>query len=488
MNPKTTKLIAKTIAILLVVALVVTSFSFVFFWGATPLVVYASQEKEPDWNRELMFIKEFIMETKAGYKDDISYEDLINGAYEGIIDTLKDPYSVYYISDSDSQQFVESVSGEFYGVGVSLELIDGLCKVVAPISGGPAEKAGVLSGDAVTGVDGKDVSGMMLEEIVQLLRGEGGTKVTMTVTRGGKTLSFSLIREKIKLAAVSYELLPDNIGYIKITQFDSDVHQEFRNAKLKLIAAGAKSFIVDVRNNPGGYVNAAVDIAEQLMPAGPIVHFQHQGEIVETYSADGKGDLGVPVVLLVNEGSASASEILAAAWKDSGTATLVGMNTYGKGVAQQMLNTARGNKVKLSTFYFLSPGKNVIDVVGVAPHYTVRNYASVDVDRLDRLYEEYKKFAPMKEKSKPGPGATGLNVFGAQQRLSLLGYVTDISGTMDAKTVSAVKRFQQEQGLFPYGVLDYSTMAALDKAVLQYVSGATEGKDLQLEKAIEILN
>ncbi len=488
MNPKTTKVIAKTIAILLVVALVVTSFSFVFFWGATPLVVYASQEKEPDWNRELLLIKELIMETKVGYKDDIPYEDLINGAYEGIIDTLGDPYSVFYISDSESRDFVESVSGEFYGVGVSLEQVGGLCKVVAPISGGPAEDSGVLSGDVVTEVDGNDVSGMVLDEIVQRLRGEGGTKVTMTVLRGNKTLTFSLVREKIKLAAVSYELLPNDIGYIRISQFDSDVHLEFKNAKLKLRADGAESFIIDVRNNPGGYVGTAADIADQLMPAGPIMHFQHQGEISETLYASGIGNLEIPVVLLVNEGSASASEILAAAWKDSGTATLVGMNTYGKGVAQQMMNTTKGNQVKLSTHYFLSPEKKVIDKVGVAPHHTVRNYASLDVDRAEQLYEEYKKFAPMKEKNKPALGATGLNVFGAQQRLSLLGYETDVSGTMDGKTLSAVRGFQQEQGLFPYGILDYSTMAALDKAVLRYVSGAEEGKDLQLEKAIELLN
>lgn len=488
MNPKTTKAIAKTIAILLVVALVVTSFSFVFFWGAAPLVVYATQEKEPDWNEELLLIKELIMETKAGYKDDIPYEDLLNGAYEGIIDTLGDPYSVFYISDSESQEFVESVSGEFYGVGVSLEMMEGLCKVVAPIPDGPAEKAGILSGDVVTAVDGHDVSGKVLEEIVHRLRGEGGTKVTMTVLRSGKTLTFPLIREKIKLAAVSYELLPEDIGYIRISQFDNDVHLEFKNAKLKLLADGAQSFIVDVRNNPGGYVATAMDIAEQFMPLGPIVHFQQQGEVVETLSADGRGDLGMPVALLVNEGSASASEILAAAWKDSGTATLVGMNTYGKGVAQQILNTARGNQVKLSTHYFLSPKKNVIDKVGVAPDHTVRNYTSLDLDRAEQVYEEYKKFAPMKEKNKPSLGATGLNVFGAQQRLSLLGYGTEVSGTMDGKTFSAVKGFQQEQGLFPYGVLDYSTMAALDKAVLRYVSGAVEGKDLQLEKAIELLN
>ena len=324
MNPKTTRTVAKFIAILLVVALAVTSFSFVFFWAGTPAVVYAASADEPDWNRELLRFRDFMIQTKGAYKDDIPYKVLIDGAYEGIIDSLGDPYSVYYSSDTERKQFEESVSGEFFGVGVSLEQVGGLCKVVAPIAGTPADRAGVLSGDVIIRIDSQDVTGMPLEEIANRLRGEEGTPVTMTVQRDNKVLTFSMIREKIKLSAVSYKLLPGNTGYIRITQFDSDSHLEFKNAKLKLIADGAKSFIVDVRNNPGGYVGAAMDIAEQLMPAGPIVHFQKQGKIVETVSANGTGDLGLPVVLLINEGSASASEILAAAWKDSGTALLVG--------------------------------------------------------------------------------------------------------------------------------------------------------------------
>ncbi|MGI6733372.1 MAG: S41 family peptidase [Anaerovoracaceae bacterium] len=487
MNPKTTRAVAKFIAILLVVALVVTSFSFVFFWAGTPAVVYAASSEEPDWNRELLRLRDFMIQTKGAYKDDVSFKMLIDGAYQGIIDSLGDPYSVYYSSENESKQFEESVSGEFFGVGVSLEQVGGICKVVAPISGTPADRAGVLSGDVVTQVDGQDVTGMTLEQIASRLRGEEGTKVTMTVQRDNRILTFSMIREKIKLASVDYRLLEDDIGYIKIAQFDSDVHLEFKNAKLKLLAAGAKSFIVDVRNNPGGYVGGALDIAEQLMPAGPIVHFEKQGKIVETFSANGTGNLGLPVVLLINEGSASASEILAAAWQDSNTATLVGMKTYGKGVAQQMIDTAGDGKLKLSMYYFLSPNKHPIDKVGVKPDYVVRNYSESDVSLAEQLYNEYKAFAPMAEKSKPKLGDTGLNVFGAQQRLSLLGYGLKISGTMDTETVAAVKAFQAEKGLFPYGVLDYSTMNALDKAALAYITGAAEQKDLQLEKAIELL-
>ncbi len=362
--------------------------------------------------------------------------------------------------------------------------------MVAPIPGTPSEKAGVLSGDVVIGVDGKDVTAISLEQIVSLLKGtkdSAGTKVTMTVLRDGKTLSFSMVREKIKLTSVSYELLDDKIGYIRISQFDSDSHLEFKNAKLMLLAGGAKSFIVDVRNNPGGYVGTAADICQQLMPNGPIVHFQTQGEITETLYADGRGDLNMPVVLLVNEGSASASEILAAAWKDSGTAKLVGTQTFGKGVAQQMVTTSKGDKVKLSMYYFLSPNKEHINGVGVSPDFTVRNYTHSEEQEQIKLYEEYKKFVPMNEKSKPGKGDSGLNVFGAQQRLSLLGYELEISGTVDEKTWEAVRSLQEDGNLYPYGVLDYATMDMIDKAVTEYITGAGKQKDLQLEKAIQLL-
>jgi carboxyl-terminal processing protease len=485
MNQKTTRRIAKIIAIALVGALVITSFSFVFTWAGGSSQVYGASYQEPDWNKELSELRDFILKTKAGYKDEVTYESLIKGAYEGIVDALGDPYSVYYGSESESNQFEESVSGEFYGIGVQLEQVSGVSKVVAPIPGTPAEKAGMLSGDIITKVDGKDVSAMSLNAIVNLLKGKSATKVSVTVQRGNISLTFSMVREKIKLTSVNYKLLSGDIGYIQITQFDSDSHLEFKDAKLKLMAEGAKSFIVDVRNNPGGYVGTAADISQQFMPKGPIVHFENQGKILETISADGRGDLKMPVVVLINEGSASASEILAAAWQDSGTAKLVGTRTYGKGVAQQMMTTATGGKIKLSTYYFLSPNKKVIDKVGVTPDYTVKNYGATEEGM--KIYEKYKDFAPMAEKTKPVKGDTGLNIFGAQQRLSLLGYNVVISGTLDDKTFEAIKLFQKEKGLYSYGGLDYSTMAMIDKATLEYASGEARGKDLQLEKAIELL-
>lgn len=487
MSQKTAKKVAKLIAILLVGALVITSFTFIFSFADTPDVTSYGVEERPDWDKEFSLIRELMITTRENYKDDVTYRSLIEGAYKGIIDSLKDPYSTFYNTEEESREFEESVSGEFSGVGVSLEQVGNVCKVISPISGGPAEKAGVLSGDVVVQVDGADVSTMALVEIAALLRGKEGTKVNMTVMRGSKQLTFALFREKIRLSSVDYQLIDKNIGYIKIVQFDSDSHLEFKQAKLKLLAQGAKAFIVDVRNNPGGYVGTAAAIADQMMPAGPIVHFKNRDNIVETISASGNEGPEMPIVLLINEGSASASEILAAAWQDSDTAILVGTTTYGKGVAQQVLPVGKDKKVKLSMYYFLSPKKNPINKVGIIPDYVVKNYTVHEDNIVDQLEKEYRAFAPMSEKNKPKKGDMGLNVFGAQQRLALLGYMNPISGIMDEKTVEAVKSFQKGKGLFSYGVLDYSTMTLLDRTAIEYVVGAKDKKDLQLEKAIELL-
>lgn len=476
MSPKNARRIAKIIAIIVALALLASSFSLIVFADST--------EEHINWEEEFIYLIKLINDIKANYKDDITYRELIDGTYEGIFNKLKDPYSVYYKSDTESDAFIESVSGEFSGIGVRLVESNGRCMVESPVADSPAEKAGLQAGDFIVKVDDTNIAGMQLDSIVNLIKGETGTRVKITVEREGKLHTVSLVREVIRISSVSYRLLDDNIGYIRIAQMDSDTHLEFKNAKLRLIAQGAKSFIIDLRNNAGGYTQVAIDIADQLMPKGPITHFEQKGEIKETVYATGHGDLGIPVVLLVNKGTASASEILAAALKESGVATLVGTRTYGKGVAQKIVNMDMGSSYKLSMYYFLTPNKNKIDKLGITPDYIVENYKGID---RETLLTEYSSFAKMSEERKPKLGDLGLNVYGAQQRLSLLGYEVQISGTMDQKTTEAVKAFQKSQGLYEYGVLDYATMNALDQAAYEYSIGADIERDLQLEKAVELL-
>jgi carboxyl-terminal processing protease len=207
--------------------------------------------------------------------------------------------------------------------------------------------------------------------------------------------------------------------------------------------------------------------------------------LVSVQRVSGKNYAPIPIVMLINGGSASASEILAGALKDSGVATLVGTDTYGKGVGQTMFSVPDGGAIKLSTFYFETPDKHPVDKVGISPDYYVAMPPPAAI--AEGISAQYMSFAPLAETKKPVLGDTGLNVFGAQQRLALLGYDVTATGTMDEATEAAVKRFQSSVGLYAYGVLDYGTMARLDEECAKYATGTAPGEDPQLAKAVELL-
>ncbi|MDR2355184.1 MAG: S41 family peptidase [Clostridiales Family XIII bacterium] len=486
MNPRRTKRIARIIAIITIAAMVITSATFLgsMYWtyGAS-----LDAEEEAYLDERLEILKSYIKTLEEQYKDEVDYKTLLDGAYAGVVDILGDPYSVYYADQGEGDDFVSDVLGTFSGVGLSLEEYDGAIRVVAAFPEAPAGRAGVTTGDIIKSVDGVSVQGKAMSEVVLLIRGEAGTRVNIVFVREGREISYTLVRERIHLASVEGVLLEDGIAYIRILSFDDDSDAEFRRIKDELTEAGATSLILDVRNNPGGLVETVVNVAEQLMPAGPVTYFRHKGNLISVQKASGRNYTGMPVVMLINGGSASASEILAGALQDSGVATLVGTTTYGKGVGQTIFSIADGGSVKLSTFYFETPDKHPVDRAGISPDYYVPMPLSAEASA--EAAEQYASFAPMSEKAKPGLGDTGLNVFGAQQRLALLGYAVTVTGTMDAATEEAVKRFQASAGLYPYGVLDYGTMTRLDTECAAYVTGAgnASAEDPQLAKAVELL-
>jgi carboxyl-terminal processing protease len=492
MSYSTARKIAKVIAILTIVAMIVTSFSFVFF-SAVPSVVYAetigtSQTSDANVDKELTFMKLLMQDIKENYKDSITYRRMIDGAYQGLFESL-DPHSVYYPTNDAKADFITAVDGEFVGIGVYLDTSTGECVIVAPLAGTPAEKAGIRPGDVIVEIDGVDVRDLSAEEIASRLTGGIGTKVTIGLERDHNltVIRYTMIREKIKVTSVTEKMLENSIGYIKIDSFDNDTAIEFTAAKLKLIEQGMKYMIIDLRNNPGGYINQATPIANQLMPAGPIMFYEHQGKIIDTIYADGKGITYIPIAVLINSGSASASEILAGALQDSGAAVLVGTQSYGKGTAQQIVDLTNGAAMKLSEYYFLTPHKTKIDHIGLAPDYVVDNLLGSD-EEIQKLIDEAAAFAPMAETDKPKAGDTGLNVYGAQQRLAFLGYDVEPTGFMDAATVTAVKQFQKNSGMFEYGVLDQTTRTKLSDAVTDFIiNAAYDGSDPQLKKAIEVV-
>lgn len=490
MSDKNRKRIARVLALIIAVIMVLTTLlmGIPMIYGASDMYAYGASSgsiRRTDVDEELEFLGDLIEEIKEVYKDEVSYETLVDGAYQGVFEALKDPYSEYFRTEEETAAFIEQSSGEFEGIGITMEDDGhGRCHVVAPVKGSPAEDAGLQAGDIVVSVDGVALEGKTLSQWGDLIRGKAGTEVVLVVERDGMRLTFTVIRGKIKTEAVSWEMLEDHIGYIQITQFDNDADKEFLLKRAGAIHAGAKSLIIDVRNNGGGHVETALNIANMLIPGEDqvIMEMTRQGKVIGTASTNGAGMDGIPVVLLINEGSASASEILAGALKDNQAAALVGTTTYGKGIAQVVKELDNGGTMKVSTYYFTTPNGDVINGVGVSPDVYVVNGSGLSAEEASA---EYAKLAPMTEKIKYYKGQMGLNVYAAQQRLNLLGYEVSVNAVMDEETVKAIAKFQDETGMFPYGGLDYSTMNMLENLTVEHLIGGNEDK--QLAKAVEIL-
>jgi len=482
----------KAIALILVIALVITSFSFVFFmpsglFGSTGAYVYGAtdEEEQKHIDARLALLEIYIKYIQNNYKDKVDVDIMLDGAFKGAMEALGDPHSVYYTDVEDAESFSSAVENTFEGIGVQIQLNGaGKVEVVMPIAGSPAQKAGVATGDIITAVDGKSTEGLTLNEVSQMLRGPKGTKVKVTVVRSGKELNFDIVRDTINENCLEYTLTEENIGYIVMSGFDADASTEFIAAYEDLLTQGAVSFVLDLRNNGGGYIEEARIIADYLLEGCAISYYQIQDEIIETIMAADGRQASEEMVILVNENTASASEFLAAALQSQGS-KVVGTVTFGKGIAQVMNTLMDGHQFKLSILYFLKPDKTLIQDIGIIPDYEVR-YSAASEAQLADLQDEYSGFAPMTELIKPSKGMIGLNVYGAQQRLLMLGYDVEVSGFMDDKTVTAVRSFQGAEALYPYGVLDYTTMQHLDDAAYGYAHGIT-GEDLQYKKAIEIL-
>ena len=292
------------------------------------------------------------------------------GLYRGLVAALGDPYSVYY-SAEELVELQEKTAGIYYGIGarVSLDTDTGLAKIVGVISGAPAEEAGLMAGDLIYLVDGSSVQGMDLESIVAKVKGEEGTKVHLTVIREGADdyLEFDIERRKLDNDTVSYEMLEEGIGYIQIQEFDDVTVDQFADALATCKGSGMKGLILDLRGNPGGNLSTVCEISRRILPKGMIVYTEDKYGKREEYTCDGEHPLGMPLVVLVDANSASASEILAGAIKDYGIGTLVGTTTFGKGIVQRILKLSDGSAVKLTVSKYYTPNGNNIHEIGIVP-------------------------------------------------------------------------------------------------------------------------
>lgn len=329
-------------------------------------------------------------------EEDINTNEMIEGMYAGMVASLGDPYSVYYTAE-EWKMMMQDTEGIYYGIGayIQLDVATGFGKINGVIEGTPAEEAGLRENDLIFQIDGETAQGLELSEIVARIKGEEGTTVHLTIYREGESdyLEIDVVRKQIESPTVNYEMMDNGIGYIQITEFDEVTLDQFKDALAVVKGSGAEGLILDLRSNPGGSLSVVVDIARQILPEGLIVYTEDRaGERVE-YSCDGEHELKMPLVVLINGNSASASEILAGAVKDYGTGTLIGTTTFGKGIVQRILPLTDGTALKLTVSAYYTPKGNNIHNIGIAPdiecEYDRDAYYDEGIDnQLERAIQE----------------------------------------------------------------------------------------------------
>jgi carboxyl-terminal processing protease len=295
-------------------------------------------------------------------------EKLSKGAIEGMLEALGDPYTSYLES---YQLALSDLEGSFEGIGTIVSMEDGELTVVSPIEDGPAERQGVRAGDKILKVDGEPTSGMSLMEAIMMVRGDEGTTVTLLILHQGETtpVAIEVVREKITLDSVYLDMLPDDIALLQITYFEESTTDELTAALNDALQSGAQGIILDLRGNPGGYVHVVVDVASEFLYGGIVLYeADDAGGIIEEWAASSGGlATDLPLVVLVDDGSASGSEVLAGALRDHGRATLIGTETYGKGSVNVLHRLSDGSALYVTTARWLTPERYLIEGVGLTP-------------------------------------------------------------------------------------------------------------------------
>ena len=328
-----------------------------------------SVSKDLPANLDYSSVEQLYDTLRKEYDGQLDAQKLLDGLKHGLAEASGDQYTEYLNADA-AKEFDEDLNGSFSGIGAELDKEEKAIVIVAPIAGYPAEKAGLLPRDIIVEIDGKSAYDLRVTEAVSKIRGEAGTKVKLKVVRGGsKELEFEIIRQKITIPSVESQTLDGNIGYIKISRFAEDTNGLVREAATTLKQAGVKGVVVDLRSDPGGLLDSAVDASSHWLPRGQtVLKEKRDGLVVNEYPSRGYQTLqGVPTVVLIDEGSASASEIMAGALKDHGVATLIGTKSFGKGSVQQLERLRDGGVLKVTIARWYTPHDKNIDKEGIEP-------------------------------------------------------------------------------------------------------------------------
>lgn len=446
--------------------------------GITMAVLSLGSDKKPNIVMQMQERKEFSKLYQAydmlekNYFTDIDREELINGAIDGMVKALGDPYSDY-LTKEENEKFQESISASFEGIGAEIQERDGYITIVSPIKDSPAEKAGLLPNDKIISVDGQNIQGMSSSEAVLLIRGEKGTKVTLGILRGDQEIEITITRDTIPLRTVYAEMVEDGIAKIQLTSFSTRTFEELIEALNEMKSQGMTSLILDLRRNPGGLMDQALGIADLFVPKGKtIMKVEYRDGTITEYKAKGDQKIDVPIVILIDGGSASASEILAGAARESANIPLVGENSFGKGTVQSARDFPDKSNLKFTIAKWLTPNGNWIHEKGISPDYEVKlpEYAFLPYINPDNEYQL---------------SSVSDEVKAAEQMLQVLGFDPgEIDGLFDENTENAIRAFQEKENLTVNGILSGDTTLQLMTKLSEHL----QKEDPQVKKAVELLS
>lgn len=428
--------------------------------------------KVPVERAEFKKLYEAYDKLNSKYYVEIDQEKVLYGAINGMFDALGDPYSDY-MNKEEAKSFNESLSSSFQGIGAEIQERNGYIMIVSPIKNTPAEKAGLQPKDMILAVDGKSVKGLSATEAVLLIRGEKGTNVTLKVQRGeAEPMEVVLVREDIPVETVYGDMGEDKIAHIQITSFSEDTTKELEKLLKEYESLGMKGIVLDVRQNPGGYLNGAIDISNMFVEEGKaIVQIEERDAAPQTIFATKGTKYQLPITVLIDEGSASASEILAAALSESAGAKIVGLKSFGKGTMQEVIYLEDGANLKFTTGKWLTPKGNWINEKGIKPDVEVQ-------------YPDYATLSYIDPKQKYEVGSENVVITSAERILEVLGYTPGtVDNIFDVETEKALKQFQKDNELEVNGILTGETTFAL----LDAISQKLKTDDPQIVKAKELL-
>lgn len=358
--------------------------------SATPLQAATEEAQGKLPLDELRTFADVYNQIRIGYVEEIDDSTLLEYAIQGMLMGL-DPHSVYMNKD-DFSALQEGTSGEFSGLGLEVGIQDGYITIISPIDGSPAAAANLQSGDVILKLDNAPVQGMTLNEAIELMRGPKGSEIELTIGRAGESQPFSvtLVRDTIKVASVRGRWLEPGYGYIRIAQFQLDTGEDVEKALDKLLKEGKlKGLILDLRNNPGGVLSASVNVAGLFLNGGPVVYTEGRLPNSDMHFNAQPGDItdGTPIVVLINAGSASASEIVAGALQDRGRAVVMGSTSFGKGSVQTILPLSESRAIKLTTARYFTPNGRSIQAEGIVPDILVERAQVTAYDNAGQITE-----------------------------------------------------------------------------------------------------